>query len=307
MADGTKIEWTDATWNPITGCNVVSPGCTNCYAMKLAGRRLRHHPSRAGLTEASKSGPVWNGKVRLNADWLDQPLRWAKPRRVFVCAHGDLFHESVPDEWIDGVFAVMALAPQHQFQVLTKRPARMREYMASIDNNDGGRLHGFRHALVEGMAQKIHHERTSEDPSLWLAVHLPLSNIWLGVSVEDQERADERIPPLLETPAAVRFISAEPMLGPIDLLPWINRLDVATAGLLDDPLAATLLGSAMQNLEQFQASLGADPQRTRLGHRRRRVWSGRSADEPGVGAFDSRPMPSSRGAGIHQAARQVCL
>ena len=112
MADGTKIEWTDATWNPITGCNVVSPGCTNCYAMKLAGGRLRHHPSRVGLTEASKSGPVWNGKVRLNADWLDQPLRWAKPRRVFVCAHGDLFHEFVPDEWIDGVFAVMALAPQ---------------------------------------------------------------------------------------------------------------------------------------------------------------------------------------------------
>ena len=110
MADRTHIEWADATWNPITGCSVVSPGCTNCYAMKLAGTRLKHHPSRAGLTRDTKAGPIWNGVLRLNEAWLDQPLRWKRPRMIFVCAHGDLFHEDVPNAWIDRVFAVMAEA-----------------------------------------------------------------------------------------------------------------------------------------------------------------------------------------------------
>lgn len=105
MSDGTKIEWTDATWNPITGCSVVSPGCTNCYAMKLAGTRMKNHPTRVGLTTDSKAGPVWNGQVRLNETALAQPLRWKRPRRIFVCAHGGLFHENVPDEWIDRVMA----------------------------------------------------------------------------------------------------------------------------------------------------------------------------------------------------------
>ena len=115
-------EWTDATWNPVTGCSVVSPGCTNCYAMRQAGTRLRDHPSRAGLDRAVEGrSSVWNGQVRFNADWLTQPLRWKRPRRIFVCAHGDLFHEAVPDAWIDQVFAVMAAAHWHTFQVLTKR------------------------------------------------------------------------------------------------------------------------------------------------------------------------------------------
>ncbi len=145
MADRTKIEWTDATWNPITGCSVVSPGCTNCYAMKLAGGRLRGHPSRKGLTIPSKAGPVWTGEVRLNEEWLDQPLRWRKPRSIFVCAHGDLFNENVPDEWIDQVYGVMALCPQHTFQVLTKRPERMREYIdrrTEADDHGSERLAG---------------------------------------------------------------------------------------------------------------------------------------------------------------------
>ena len=111
MADGTHIEWTDATWNPVTGCSVVSPGCTNCYAMKLAGTRLKHHPSREGLTRETKAGPVWTGEVRFNREWLTQPLGWKRPRRIFVCAHGDLFAEGVPDEWIDQVFAVMVEQP----------------------------------------------------------------------------------------------------------------------------------------------------------------------------------------------------
>ncbi|GBF56406.1 hypothetical protein PbB2_00062 [Candidatus Phycosocius bacilliformis] len=218
MADGTKIEWTDATWNPITGCSVISPGCTNCYAMRLAGTRLQHHPSRAGLTQPSKAGPVWNGKVRFNQDWLDQPLRWKRPRMIFVCAHGDLFAENVPDEWIDKVFAVMALAPQHTFQVLTKRPERMREYLS-----------GRRAESGLPMPPLWHIGMTRDDPSWQDTMDWPLPNVWLGVSVEDQTRADERIPILLDTPAAVRWISAEPLLGPVDLenvdmYPFMDRL-----------------------------------------------------------------------------------
>ncbi len=139
MSDGTKIEWTDATWNPITGCSVVSPGCTNCYAMHLAGTRMKNHPSRIGLTDASKAGPVWNGALRFNQEWLEQPLRWRKPRMIFVCAHGDLFHESAPDAWIDQVFDVMARAPQHRFQVLTKRAQRMRDYLSRFHPADDPR------------------------------------------------------------------------------------------------------------------------------------------------------------------------
>jgi len=205
MADNTHIEWTDATWNVVTGCAVVSPGCTNCYAMKLAGTRLRDHPSRKGLTRDSKAGPVWNGQVRFNADWLTQPLRWTKPRKIFVCAHGDLFHEGVTDDQLDQVFAVMALAPQHVFQVLTKRPERMREYLTASNRQ--------LHIAQAGTP----HDGAGE---LWWGRFLkpwPLPNVWLAVSVEDQTRAEQRIPALLETPAAVRWISAEPLIGPVNL------------------------------------------------------------------------------------------
>ncbi|HZS84191.1 MAG TPA: phage Gp37/Gp68 family protein [Stellaceae bacterium] len=209
MAETSLIEWTDATWNPVTGCSVVSPGCTNCYAMRLAGGRLARHPSRAGLTDASKAGPVWNGRVQLNEGWLDQPLRWTRPRRIFVCAHGDLFHEGVPDAWIDRVFAVMALAPHHTFQVLTKRAARMRDYVTDFVN-------GERHVFGEARAFATACELDQVLPEAADTLR-PLSNVWLGVSAEDQARADERVPQLLRTPAALRFVSAEPLLGPIAL------------------------------------------------------------------------------------------
>lgn len=199
MGDGTNIEWTDATWNPITGCSVVSPGCTNCYAMKLAGTRLKHHPTRAGLTTESKAGPVWNGQVRFNESMLLEPLKWRRPRMIFVCAHGDLFAEGVPERWIDQVFAVMAQAQQHTFQVLTKRPERMRFYLTER----------FGRYRVQEEAVRLLRGDAEPRP------HWPLPNVWLGVSVEDQKRADERIPILLETPAAIRWISAEPLLGPI--------------------------------------------------------------------------------------------
>ena len=222
MADGSKIEWTDATWNPITGCSVVSPGCTNCYAMKLAGTRLRNHPSREGLTRDTKAGPVWTGEVRLNEDWLTQPLRWKKPRMIFVCAHGDLFAENVPDEWIDRVFAVMALAPQHTFQVLTKRAARMREYMCGLHHEPRSHLAGRMQAAAERLNWFIDQpgDGCFLGPRFREGAHgyieRPFENVWLGVSAEDQTRADERIPLLLDTPAAVRWVSAEPLLGPID-------------------------------------------------------------------------------------------
>lgn len=204
MADKTKIEWTEATWNPITGCSVVSPGCTNCYAMKLAGTRMQHHPSRAGLTRDSKAGPVWTGEVRFNEQWLDQPLRWKRPRLIFVCAHGDLFHENVPDAWIDRVFAVMALAPQHTFQVLTKRAERMRAWFAT-GHQTWGRVETVRRQLCGFDGYR------GETPP-W-----PLPNVWLGVSVEDEDQAADRLPWLLDTPAAIRWMSGEPLLGDIDL------------------------------------------------------------------------------------------
>jgi protein gp37 len=224
MADHSHIEWTDATWNPVTGCSVVSPGCTNCYAMKLAGTRLKHIPSRAGLTRDSKAGPVWTGEVRFNEQWLDQPLRWKKPRMIFVCAHGDLFHEDVPDEWIDRVFAVMALSPRHTFQVLTKRAERMRAYISGFDCDGARRLN-------VAYGDNAHDEVAN---AIW-----PLPNVWLGVSAEDQQRASERIPDLLTTPAAIRFVSGEPLLGPIDL----RRLRVVdTSASAGFPMADALGG-----------------------------------------------------------------
>lgn len=209
MADRTPIEWTDATWNPITGCSVTSPGCTNCYAMRLAGTRMKDHPSRAGLTTMSKKGPVWTGEVRFNEQWLDQPLRWRKPRMIFVCAHGDLFHENVPDDWIDRVFAVMALCPQHVFQVLTKRPERMRDYLAERQSDWVTRW------AAAAWRLRPRELRPDGNGQLLMRNHakFPLPNVWLGTSVEDQIRADERIPILLDTPAAVRWVSAEPLLG----------------------------------------------------------------------------------------------
>lgn len=223
MSDKTKIEWADATVNYVNGCSVTSPGCTNCYAMRLAGTRMRSHPTRAGLTQDTKAGPVWTGEVRENPAALEQVLRWKKPRAIFWNAHGDLFHENVPDEWIDRQFAVMALTPQHRHMVLTKRSARMREYL--------------REPLRAGIVQTVVDNMECEDDcpfgdthAPWVIDPWPLPNVWLGVSVEDQARADERIPDLLATPAAIRFISAEPLLGPVDLRQWVHDYGCSNCG-----------------------------------------------------------------------------
>jgi protein gp37 len=236
MAGKSNIEWTGHSWNPLAGCTVLTPGCTNCYAMKLAARLERMGtPLYQGLTKQTKGGAVWNGIMRqADRETLLAPLRRKKPTTYFVNSMSDLFHENVPDEWIDQVFAVMALCPQHTFQVLTKRAQRMRDYFLPIGciNCGDGQMDGrccdepyvldgdgsFRDALIEGATQKLYAElHPGDDPSMWLAVHMPLPNVWLGVSTERQQEANERIPFLLETPAAIRFISAEPLLAPIDL------------------------------------------------------------------------------------------
>jgi len=218
MGDKTGISWTDATWNPIAGCSVVSPGCTNCYAMKEAhrlGNALGQEKYR-GLTKVVNGKPVWTGEVRLWPAALDQPLRWKRPRRIFVNSMSDLFHEGLRDDQIDQVFAVMALASQHTFQVLTKRPERMLSYCAE--------LHERRAVPVSLALHRVPGERSPRDVgAVEDAINAgPLPNVWLGVSAEDQQRADERIPLLLQTPAAVRFVSYEPALGPIDFRPWLS-------------------------------------------------------------------------------------
>lgn len=220
MSDNTKIEWTDATVNAINGCSVTSPGCTNCYAMRLAGTRMKHHPSRAGLTVDSNAGPVWNGEVRFSEKALLQPLRWKRPRTIFWNAHGDMFHENVPDDWIDRCFAVMALTPHHRHQVLTKRSARMRAYLndsrtperVAVVMLDNYKIWGV--PVLPTVLDALANRKTEDAPPI---AAMPLPNVWLGVSVEDQRRADERIPDLLATPAAVRFLSCEPLLGPVDI------------------------------------------------------------------------------------------
>jgi protein gp37 len=195
MGDGTHIEWTDATWNPVTGCTKVSPGCDHCYAESIA-RRFAGTPAYP------------NGfDVTLRPERLDIPLRWKRPRRVFVNSMSDLFHADIPDEYIARVFAIMALASGHTFQVLTKRHARMRSLLSRPDFGD---------MMAEQGAPYVRSRYWD-----WDLVDLPLRNVWLGVSVETQQWADIRIPALLGTPAAVRFLSCEPLLGALDLSAWM--------------------------------------------------------------------------------------
>jgi protein gp37 len=236
MADKTKIEWTDATWNPVRGCTRVSAGCVNCYAQSVAARFSGPGMPYEGLAERTSRGARWTGKVALVEAALTIPLRWKRPRRIFVNSMSDLFHEAVPDAYIDRVFAVMALAPQHIFQVLTKRPERMREYVsqfneASLEETDEWREVSYRldcdddpegsaawHAQTGRLQEAYDQVRQS------FSDNKPLPNVHLGVSVEDQASADERIPHLLATPAAVRFLSCEPLLGPVNLR-WAKWVD----------------------------------------------------------------------------------
>ena len=224
MGDRSAIEWTDATWNPVRGCSIVSKGCTNCYAMRQAHRSSGSGGAYEGLTKATRGGPVWTGEIRLMPELLDQPLCWVSPRRIFVNSMSDLFHEGVPFEFIDKIFAVMTACDRHVFQILTKRPRRMLEWFARLTPD---RLFGMEAGPEEVTEQRVKHfharplrgNRGGYDNC---GLDWPARNIWLGVSVEDQAAADERIPLLLATPAAVRWISAEPLLGAIDLSRYLG-------------------------------------------------------------------------------------
>jgi protein gp37 len=187
MSDKSKITWTDATWNPVTGCTKISAGCANCYAEQMATRLQRMQPD----------GRYRNGfAVTCHEDVLEIPLRWKRGRRIFVNSMSDLFHEDVPLEFIDKVFSVMALSPQHTYQILTKRPERMREYLEETP-----------------CGTWAHHARRD----ICKDIELPLPNVWIGVTAENQHEANRRIPLLLQTPAAKRFVSIEPMIGLVDL------------------------------------------------------------------------------------------
>jgi len=212
MSQRSKIEWTEMTWNPVRGCDKVSPGCKNCYAERHA-KRFEGVPGNA-----YEQGFA----LRLVPEALDAPHRWRKPRRVFVNSMSDLFHESVPDWFIAKVFETMAETPRHTYQILTKRPQRMRAWFHEI--SEGSSPQDALEDLTGRYMVPGHMDR-------W-----PLLNVWLGVSVENQRYANERIPLLLETPAAVRFVSAEPLLGPIDL----RAIGVEGDGRAYDSLATIL-------------------------------------------------------------------
>jgi len=219
MSDDSKIEWTDATWNPTRGCSRVSEGCRHCYAERVAARFSGPGQPYEGLVRISntldgRKPTGWNGTVRMVAEHLADPLRWKRPRRVFVNSMSDLFHELLTNEQIAAVFGVMAAAPQHTFQVLTKRARRMREWFEWV-RCQRGQVDNARSVCSQAASPlvKKRWDFAMGDRS-W-----PLRNVWLGVSVENQAAADERIPELLRTPAAVRWISAEPLIGPVQLGP----------------------------------------------------------------------------------------
>ena len=230
----SKIEWTDETWNCIRGCTVLSKGCTNCYAMKQARRFSGEGMPYEGLTKLTNGGPVWTGEVRLVPELLEQPLRWRKPRRIFVNSMSDLFHEDVPFEFIASVFAIMGVTTRHTYQILTKRPERMLEFFewalqAQDDDGTwyrlcgpdeiytGGRIfdHWPKHIEWYGANQNRGSGYDNCGPLF------PYENVWLGTSIEDQPTADERISLLLQAPAAVYFVSYEPALASVDFRPYM--------------------------------------------------------------------------------------
>lgn len=225
MSDGSSIEWCDATWTIAVGCTRVDHRCDRCYAIPFVHRNL--HASHEGLTklrpkDAKRPGVDWNGTVRVLPERLGDPLRWRKPRRVFVGSMTDLFHPAIPFEYIAAVFGVMAACPQHTFLVLTKRPERAREFfdhifgLESCAETVAGE--GERHGVIWDArgAEAFRYPQMPLNLAKRRAFDWPLRNVHLGVSVSDQATADAAIPVLLECPARVHWVSYEPALGPVD-------------------------------------------------------------------------------------------
>lgn len=229
MAD-TKIEWANKTWNPTRGCSLVSDGCKHCYAMRQAHRFNTAGGPYEGLTVLTSTGPKWNGDITLVPDKLGEPMRWRNPCRIFVNSMSDVFHEGVDDSFIDRIFGVIQLCPQHIFQILTKRPQRMMEYMNEPGRGGKVMLAAEREAFDQDTLAQRHgrlpatakYDKTADITAGESLIKVkggtwPPPNAWMGTSVENQKTADERIPFLLRTLAMVRWISAEPLLGMIDL------------------------------------------------------------------------------------------
>ena len=230
MSATTGISWTDSTWNPVRGCSRVSQGCTHCYAETVAARFSKPGQPYDGLTDEHGR---WNGRTMVIDKHLADPIRWREPRKIFVNSMSDLFHESISDEVIDKIFVVMAFARRHTFQVLTKRPERMREYAPTPDRWDAAR-HWLRSLLPKKSLGAWEYVGVMMADQPW-----PLPNVWLGVSAEDQETWDDRVEQLGRTPAAVRFVSAEPLLGPIDCG---NAFDLPVSGSDYQPIDWVIVG-----------------------------------------------------------------
>lgn len=207
----TSIAWTDVTWNPVVGCNRVSPGCDHCYAERMAVTRL------VGMLECYHDVVYegeWSGNLKFFPERLSQPMSMKKPKRIFVCSMGDLFHEGVPFEFIAAVFGVMAQCEHHTFQVLTKRPERMLEWFTWLETQrktERGYFDNISDLCISLLKRKYVSFATPARWPRW-GQPWPLPNVWIGVTAEDQRRADERIPLLLRCQAAVRFVSCEPLL-----------------------------------------------------------------------------------------------
>ena len=220
----SRIEWTERTWNPVRGCSAASPGCQHCYAARFAIRFSRPGGRYAGLVKMTKGGPGWTGKVFLSPGTLFHPLAWRIPLVIFVNSMSDLFHPELSDDDIDTVFGVMAAAGRHCYQVLTKRADRLSAWTRTAGRPD----------RVAAAARRALKAFGREKEAESINVGWPLPNAWLGVSAETQAWADVRIPDLLSSPAAIRFLSAEPLLGPIDLGPYLKdggpRLDWVIVG-----------------------------------------------------------------------------
>ena len=222
MSEGTKIQWTEETWNPTAGCSKISPGCKNCYAIKDAVRLSGNQNSKISEKYAgtvswyNETGKAnWTGRINLaSLETLLKPYYWTRSRRIFVNSMSDLFHENIPFEWIDKVFSIMALSPQHTFQVLTKRAERMYEYFESFKFYPV-----YERGVTNGnwLRNILNEDAVTAVAKANFAKGLP--NVWLGVSVENQKTADERIPFLLKTPAKIRFLSCEPLLDKVQLFP----------------------------------------------------------------------------------------
>jgi len=219
MSDTTRISWTDATLNPIYGCSRVSAGCTNCYAEQVVASLPRKFEAKnkaafefySGLTRDTPNGPRWTGVVKLHREHLRQPLGWQIPKKIFVNSLSDVFHENVPRDFIVEIFSMMALAHWHTFQVLTKRPERMQQLLSEQTFIDDV-------IFAASLQNSNHkHERNKRLGKNHPGLSWPLKNVWLGVSVENQKAANERVPLLIKTPATIRFLSCEPLLEGVDL------------------------------------------------------------------------------------------